>query len=65
MANNIPKYSSNVRQSLQDIPDNLFEMGKEDVAIKANLLQRQYNKDPNAFAKIIQRLINEDKRSRT
>jgi hypothetical protein len=40
-------------------------MGKEDVAIKANLLQRQYNKDPNAFAKIIQRLINEDKRSRT
>lgn len=65
MENNIPKYSNNVRQTLQNIPDNLFEMGKEDIEIKAHLLQMRYNKDPKSFAKLIQGLLNEDKRSRT
>ena len=48
-------------QRERNIPENLFELGKEDIEIKAHLLKKQYNKDPSNFAKIIQRMLRESK----
>lgn len=59
MANNTPKYSSNIRQSLRDIPDDLFEDPNRDV--KVHLIQRQVTKDPVRLALLIKRMINESK----
>jgi hypothetical protein len=61
MEKNIPKYSSKVKQKLQEVPEDLFEMGKETIDFKAEVLKRQYNKDPLSITALIKRMINENK----
>lgn len=61
MEKNIPKSSNKVQQKLKEVPDDLFEMGKEDIDFKAEVLKRQYNKDPLSIAALIKRMINESK----
>jgi hypothetical protein len=61
MEKNIPKFSSKVKQKLTQVPDDLFEMGKEDIDFKAEVLKRQYNKNPLSIFNLIKRMINESK----
>lgn len=61
MENNTPKFSNKVHQKLKEVPDDLFEMGKDDIDFKSQVLQRQYNKDPLSIATLIKRMINEGK----
>ena len=61
MEKNTPKYSNKVSQKLQQVPDDLFEMGKDDIEFKAEVLKRQYNKDPLSIAALIKRMVNENK----
>lgn len=58
MANNIPKSSSNTRESLKNIPDDLFDRDSN-IDVKAELLKRQYSKDPLRLALLVKRMINE------
>jgi hypothetical protein len=60
MANNIPKFSNKPRESLRDIPDDLFDPDPS-VDAKARLLQRQFNKDPLSLMLLVKRMINESK----
>jgi len=60
MASNTPKSSSKVRESLQNIPDDLFDTDPN-VDAKAALLKKQFNKDPLRLALLIKRMINESK----
>ncbi len=59
MANNTPKSSNKLRNTLKDIPDDLFDDPNFDV--KAELLKRQLSKDPLKLALMIKRMINESK----
>jgi hypothetical protein len=59
MANNTPKSSNKLRDTLKDIPDDLFDDPNFDV--KAELLKRQLSKDPLKLALMIKRMINESK----
>jgi len=61
MEKNIPKFSSKVKQKLQEVPEDLFEMGKETIDFKAQVLKRQYNKNPLSIFNLIKRMINESK----
>jgi len=61
MEKNIPKFSNNVKQKLQEVPEDLFEMGKESIDFKAQVLKRQYNKNPLSIFNLIKRMINESK----
>ena len=61
MEKNTPKFSNKVQQKLKEVPDDLFEMGKEDIDFKAEVLKRQYNKDPLSIASLIKRMLNEGK----
>lgn len=60
MANNIPKSSNKIRDSLKDIPDDLFDRDAN-IDVKAELLKRQFNKDPLRLALLVKRMINESK----
>jgi vacuolar-type H+-ATPase catalytic subunit A/Vma1 len=60
MANNIPKSSNKPRESLRDIPDDLFERDAS-LDVKVKLVQKQYHRDPLKMAILIQRMINESK----
>lgn len=59
MASNTPISSSKVRESLRNIPDDLFDDPNRDV--KVHLIQRQFTKDPIRLALLIKRMINESK----
>lgn len=61
MEKNIPKFSSKVKQKLTQVPEDLFEMGKDNIDFKSEVLKRQYNKDPLSIATLIKRMINESK----
>ena len=61
MEKNIPKSSNKVIQKLKEVPDDLFEMGKDDIDFKAEVIKRQYNKDPSSIFALIKRMINENK----
>lgn len=60
MANEIPKSSNKVRDSLKNIPDDLFDRDAG-IDVKAELIKKQHKKDPLKLAKLIQRMINESK----
>jgi hypothetical protein len=60
MANNTPKSSSKLRDNLKDIPDNLFDRDAN-IDVKAELLKKQFNKDPLKLALLVKRMINESK----
>lgn len=60
MANEIPKSSNKVRDNLKNIPDDLFD-SDANIDVKAELIKKQYKKDPLKLAKLIQRMINESK----
>ena len=59
MANNTPKYSSKIRQSLQNIPDDLFYDANLDVKIR--LVKNEFVRDPLRLAVLIKRMVNESK----
>ena len=61
MEKNIPKYSSKVKQKLKEVPEDLFEMGKDNIDFKAQVLKTQYNKNPLSIFTLIKRMINESK----
>jgi hypothetical protein len=61
MANNIPKSSNKTQQKLKEVPDNLFEAGKDDIDFKTEVIKRQYKKDPLSIFTLIKRMINESK----
>lgn len=61
MEKNTPKFSNKVQHKLKEVPEDLFEMGKEDIDFKSQVLQRQYNKDPLSIATLIKRMLNEGK----
>ena len=61
MEKNIPKFSSKVKQKLSDVPDDLFEMGKDDIDFKREVLKKQYNSNPLSIFTLIKRMINESK----
>jgi hypothetical protein len=61
MANNIPKSSNKTLQKLREVPDDLFEAGKDDIDFKAEVIKRQYKKDPSSIFTLIKRMINESK----
>ena len=61
MEKNIPKYSNKVNQKLQQVPDDLFEMGKDSIDFKSQVLKTQYNKNPLSIFTLIKRMINESK----
>lgn len=60
MEKNIPKFSNKPRESLRDIPDDLFDPDPS-IDAKVSLLQRQHNKDPLRIALLVKRMINESK----
>ena len=60
MVKNIPKSSNKPRESLRDIPDDLFDRDAS-LDAKIALLQRQQNKDPLRLALLVKRMINESK----
>ena len=61
MEKNIPKFSNKVKQKLTQVPEDLFEMGKDNIDFKSEVLKQQYNKDPLSIATLIKRMINESK----
>lgn len=60
MEKNIPKSSNKLRDNLKDIPDDLFDRDIN-IDVKAELLKKQFKKDPLKLAILIQRMINESK----
>jgi len=60
MEKNIPKSSNKLRANLKDIPDDLFDRDVN-IDVKAELLKKQFKKDPLKLAILIQRMINESK----
>lgn len=60
MASNIPKSSSKVRDNLKNIPDDLFDRDAN-IDVRAELLKKQFNKDPLRLALLVKRMINESK----
>jgi hypothetical protein len=60
MANNTPKSFNKPRESLRDIPDDLFDRDAS-IDVKIKLVQNQYQRDPLQMAILIQRMINESK----
>ncbi len=60
MEKNTPKSSSNVRENLKNIPDDLFDRDAN-IDVKAELLKKQFNKDPLKLALLVKRMINETK----
>ena len=61
MAKEIPKYSNKVQQKLKEVPEDLFEMGKDDIDFKREVLKKQYNSNPLSIFTLIKRMINESK----
>ena len=61
MEKNTPKYSSKVEQKLKQVPNDLFEKGKDDIDFKTEVIKQQYNKDPLSIFSLIKRMINESK----
>lgn len=61
MENRTTKFSNKVKQKLKETPDDLFEMGKDNIDYKSELLKRQYNKDPLSIFTLVKRMINESK----
>ena len=57
MEKNTPKFSNKVQQKLKNVPDDLFEKGKDDIDFKAEVLKRQYNKDPLSIFTLIKSMI--------
>ena len=57
MENNTPKFSNKVHQKLKEVPDDLFQKGKDDIDFKAEVLKRQYNKDPLSIFTLIKKMI--------
>jgi len=60
MEKNIPKSSNKLRDNLKDIPEDLFDRDVN-IDVKAELLKKQFKKDPLKLAILIQRMINESK----
>lgn len=60
MASNTPKSSNKPRESLRNVPDDLFDPDPT-IEAKVSLLQRQHNKDPIRLALLVKRMINESK----
>lgn len=56
MANNTPKSSSKLRENLKNIPDDLFDKDPNQ-EVKVYLLQRQLEKNPGDFIKLIKKMI--------
>ena len=61
MENTTPKSSNKTLQKLKEVPDDLFEKGKDDIEFKAEVIKRQYNKDPLSIFTLIKKMINESK----
>jgi hypothetical protein len=61
MEKNTTRFSNKVKQKLSKVPDDLFEMGKDDIDFKREVLKKQYNKDPLSIQSLIKRMINENK----
>lgn len=61
MEKKIHTSSNKVQQKLKEVPHDLFEMGKDNIDFKSEVLKRQYNKDPLSIATLIKRMINESK----
>lgn len=61
MEKNTPKFSNKVQQKLKEVPEDLFEKGKDNIDFKAEVIKRQYNKDPLSIAALIKRMLNESK----
>lgn len=61
MEKNTPKSSNKTLQKLKEVPDDLFEKGKDDIEFKAEVIKRQYNKDPSSIFTLIKRMINESR----
>lgn len=57
MEKNIPKSSNKVQQKLKEVPNDLFEKGKDDIDFKSEVIKRQYNKDPASIFKLIKSMI--------
>ncbi len=56
MANNTPKSSSKLRENLKNIPDDLFDKDPNQ-EVKVYLLQKQLEKNPGDFIKLIKKMI--------
>jgi hypothetical protein len=56
MANNTPKSSSKLRENLKNIPDDLFDKDPNQ-EVKVYLLQKQLEKNPGDFIKLIRKMI--------
>jgi hypothetical protein len=61
MANNTTKSFNNVRDTLKNIPEDLFEMGHVDVDIKIALLKQYFKKNPSAIVELVKSQVNESK----
>ncbi len=56
MEKNTPKSSNKLRDSLKDIPDDLFDKDPNQ-EVKVYLLQKQLEKNPGDFIKLIKKMI--------
>jgi hypothetical protein len=56
MANNTPKSSSKLRDSLKDIPDNLFDKDPNQ-EVKVYLLQKQFQNQPETLITLIIKML--------
>ena len=61
MEKNTTTFSNKVKQKLQETPDDLFEMGKDNIDYKSEILKKQYNKNPLSIFNLVKRMINESK----
>ena len=61
MEKNTPKFSSKVQQKLKEVPEDLFEKGKDNIDFKAEVLKMQYNKNPLSIFTLIKSMINANK----
>ena len=60
MENNTQKSSNNIRQSLHNIPDDLFLDPNLDIKIR--LVKNEYIRDPLRIAVLIKKMVDQNKR---
>jgi hypothetical protein len=56
MEKNTPKSSSKLRDSLKDIPDNLFDKDPNQ-EVKVYLLQKQFQNQPETLITLIRKML--------
>jgi len=57
MPNNPKPSDKNLRDALQNIPNNLFQQYDANVEVKVKLVQNEYTRDPLRLAKVIKSMI--------